>query len=790
MYEHICGLSVKGKCFTENAKLPFFTSEGHRISIVYGKNGAGKTTIAEAFSAYKNYNPLNSLQVSLFSFDNSVIKIQQGLKENIFIFDEDYIDKNVRFAHDGLGTIVLIGEQVDLEERIKKQKAEISGIESALAVQSSLCAQYENPSDDKAPEKYKSLIIGKLKADDGWAGIDSKLRGRRQNSAVTENVLNEIGRMPCEKDLASALTEFQKIEELYNQVGNTQHTYDKKVDLLYWQNDTEDIIIKALAKQIERPELTERDKLILETLERNGQSRIQEIQKVVSDPHTSYCPYCFRPLDGYSKKDLMDRLQLVLTHVVEEHQAELNRLMLSPFVWDKESYVGIDTFLEQNIELKINTINSLIEKYNEALKDKQENIYTPLEMGKLEIFKIVEETNCLLEKLENERIELQKAIANRQSLQGQLILLNKIIAHHLIADEYKRFIEQSNKLVAEERKKGELVDQLQKAKNVLLDLENQKKSVKIAIDSINYALRYVFFCEGRFTLSPSDGYYQLLSNGIPVKPEDISNGERNIIALCYFFTDIMNNLEVKKAYQKEFFIVIDDPVSSFDKENRIGVLSLLKYQISRILLGNVHSKIVLLSHDLGAIYDFQRAAGEIKTAGENQYGKNSTNFCLQELKNHQLEDFHYRRRNEYTLLMQKTFDFANQSITQDDPTIGNTMRRVLEAFSTFEFKEGIDAVSCNKTVLKSLSPYSNYFEHLMYRLVLNSESHFEDQIKELCDMNFFNSISPEEKHQTAKDILSMMYLLNCNHIKAHLAAVSDAETKIQSWIAKIPKDMT
>ena len=245
MYEHICGLLVKGKCFTENAKLPFFTSEGHRISIVYGKNGAGKTTIAEAFSAYKNYDSSSSLQVSLFGFNDSVIKIQQGLKENIFIFDENYIDKNIRFAHDGLGTIVLIGEQVDLEERIKKQKAEINGIESALAVQSSLCAQYKNPSDDKAPEKYKSIIIGKLKADDGWAGIDSKLRGRRQNSAVTENVLNEIGRMPCEKDLASALTEFQKIEELYNQVGNTQHTYDKKVDLLYWQNDIEDIIIKA-----------------------------------------------------------------------------------------------------------------------------------------------------------------------------------------------------------------------------------------------------------------------------------------------------------------------------------------------------------------------------------------------------------------------------------------------------------------------------------------------------------------------------------------------------------------
>lgn len=116
------------------------------------------------------------------------------------------------------------------------------------------------------------------------------------------------------------------------------------------------------------------------------------------------------------------------------------------------------------------------------------------------------------------------------------------------------------------------------------------------------------------------------------------------------------------------------------------------------------------------------------------------------------------------------------------------MRRVLEAFSTFEFKEGIEDVSCNRTVLKSLAPHADYFENLMYRLVLNGESHFEQRIKGLEDLNFFSVISPEEKHKTAKDIICLMYILNPNHVNAHLAEIPDAESKIKRWIANIPFD--
>ena len=50
----------------------------------------------------------------------------------------------------------------------------------------------------------------------------------------------------------------------------------------------------------------------------------------------------------------------------------------------------------------------------------------------------------------------------------------------------------------------------------------------------------------------------------------MSLGERNIIALCYFFTQILSNQDIGKLYQDEELVVIDDPISSFDFENKVG----------------------------------------------------------------------------------------------------------------------------------------------------------------------------------------------------------------------------
>ena len=111
------------------------------------------------------------------------------------------------------------------------------------------------------------------------------------------------------------------------------------------------------------------------------------------------------------------------------------------------------------------------------------------------------------------------------------------------------------------------------------------------------------------------------------------------------------------------------------------------------------------------------------------------------------------------------------------------MRQVLEAFSTFQYKKGIEEVSTDPQILALLPDeiYRRYFENLMYRLILNNGSHRLDQTKAMSDMNFFTVISNSEKQRTAKEILCFIYLLNARHLLSHLEGCVDAKQNIERW---------
>lgn len=48
MIDKIRGISIQGKCFLNETKFIFFSKPEDKISLVYGKNGSGKSTISES----------------------------------------------------------------------------------------------------------------------------------------------------------------------------------------------------------------------------------------------------------------------------------------------------------------------------------------------------------------------------------------------------------------------------------------------------------------------------------------------------------------------------------------------------------------------------------------------------------------------------------------------------------------------------------------------------------------------------------------------------------------------
>lgn len=157
------------------------------------------------------------------------------------------------------------------------------------------------------------------------------------------------------------------------------------------------------------------------------------------------------------------------------------------------------------------------------------------------------------------------------------------------------------------------------------------------------------------------------------------------------------------------------------------------------------------------------------------------------LHNKEIKEFKYKKQNEYTDLLTEVFEFANAESVDENNAIGNQIRRVVEAFSTFSFKVGVDELSTKKEILDLLPTQESkdYFENLMYRLVLNGESHFEDTARFFPRTDFYSHLSPEEKQRTAKDILCFMYILNKPHIKSHL---KENTTVIEKWIEELSSD--
>ena len=131
------------------------------------------------------------------------------------------------------------------------------------------------------------------------------------------------------------------------------------------------------------------------------------------------------------------------------------------------------------------------------------------------------------------------------------------------------------------------------------------------MEEINSDLEYIFYSNKRLQIKNEGNKYILYSNNKKVNPVNVSMGERNAIGLCYYFNYIMKNKEKNKAYDSKYLLVIDDPISSFDMENQIGMLSYLKSKLSQYIKGNRESKILILTHDIQSFYNLNKIIVEI-----------------------------------------------------------------------------------------------------------------------------------------------------------------------------------
>lgn len=538
--------------------------------------------------------------------------------------------------------------------------------------------------------------------------------------------------------------------------------------------------MRLLKMKIEKPELTEREHYLLELAQTGNTSQLNRMVTIFSNKNVCACPVCMQPVSEEYKQNLVQSVQKVLSKAVEEHQESLRQFIMDEIEFNFSPFIKLaNTDLCSKLLLEF---NAAIKYNNLVIQSKIDDPYTPCEQQLQPISTLLTRLNVAFDKLECERIEYNKEITATKPIVDYLTKINNQIAHFDIQDSYLRYLACAAQAKKEQEKLVELQNASARTKHRLDELEAMQKNVQVAVSIINNNLNYIFFSNTRFKIDYRNGNYILLSNGKSVRPSQVSQGERNIIGLCYFFASILQNQEESSGYTKEYLLVIDDPVSSFDIENKTGIMSFLRYQLGKFLLGNKDTRAIIMTHDLPTYYDSEKIFKELTAASETICGEKPV-YRLYELKNQKLVTFSYNKRQEYSELIKIVYNYALGNATEYELVIGNIMRQMLEAFSTFQYKKGFDDISTDQSILALLPEdvYKTYFENLMYRLILNNGSHRLEQTQSMSDMYFFTVISDSEKQRTAKEILCFIYLLNKKHLLSHLEGCTDIESNLQHW---------
>ena len=788
MFENFKKIKIKGGYFDKETELQLFYK--YPLSVLYGRNGSGKSTIARCLKQLceseeerikREENVIQGTETNYIV--SSDVPITDEYKSNVFVFDEDFLQNNVKIKDDGLNTIVMLGEQVELDGQLSANNEELSKKDEEFKQQEELLKKYENKEDNVSPLFYWEQIRNGLREEGGWADIDRDLKGNSVKSRVTEELVDKLMNLDEPTESYSELRERVIADKnLYLKSENSQPIAWDPGELKLPNNL--DALIVLLKKTLDSPELTEREHRLMELLNKISQEpqhfEANHTQHILEESW-SFCPLCLREITTEDR----DSISEVLSHLLMEEAKEFNSRIIS----EQELFSAIELELP-NFPGDLNTkelhnaatakeeLNKVLTCIRDVIEQRKREIYKPLEIPFTDEIindyikvRLVWETSidqikkCV--EIFNDTVNKRNKLLTKAKHENNL-MARKQFSSSLI--EYKKALTNKEQVL---KKLQKLKEEKDKIEANIKELKMKKERTDIALDYINKELQYVFYSNRKIQLVEGESCYKLMVKGKKVKPKKISVGERNVLGLCYFFAMLFSGKKDEDKYTSEYLIVIDDPISSFDYGNRLGVMSLLRYQFGNITKGNANSRLLVMSHDLQSVFDLVKIRRELN----DEKGKKA----FLELKNKCIEN--QKERNEYKKLITHVFEYANNMHPKDldeiqEMSIGNIIRRMLEAFSSFCYNKSFESMLRMDGILNNIPEDKRvYYENFMCRLALNGESHEEEHTYTLN--NFESLFTKEEKQQTAKSVLRFLLYVNKHHIEAYLG--TEGVTKILNW---------
>ena len=289
-----------------------------------------------------------------------------------------------------------------------------------------------------------------------------------------------------------------------------------------------------------------------------------------------------------------------------------------------------------------------------------------------------------------------------------------------------------------------------------------------ASDNIN-TFSSIVFGENAISVKYVEGGYEIFKRNEKVAPSSLSTGEQNVLSLCYFFAQMMDGEEygsIEKFLTGNQIIILDDPLSSFDFDNKYGVIRLLDYIINLMSKNDSESKLIIMTHD-------PETAIELSKIAIGRLGGEKVKCC--EISNNDetmlLKSVKFDGIDEYKNILGKMYGIAVGKEGAEMPA-PNEVRRVWEAFLRFEL--GVSSVSDRKAIEKIRDYYDEesaeheFLDSFMSYAFIHQDSHSASQML-FFNFSLFPVLSDEDFRKHIRQIICFIHIVSPLHIASRLS---------------------
>lgn len=551
-------------------------------TIIYGHNGSGKSTIANALLNLAEGNVETPLTWVTKTKKINLSKACNGVEViNIQVFTRAWVESNLRqflAGNTGKGIVTLGHKAIEAQERIIELEK----------------------GRDRLREKIEMLE-------------KEKRQKEERKEQICKDVQKTVITLISAYDKAFNANKFNKTK--VRELIESQSCIDESV----YNN-----ALKSL--QSEKPEPIQRPRLIVPTINLTP----QQLQKVLMEVPSSLileklknepkiqswieeglslhdgknkCLFCENSLSKQRIETLKhhfdDSWEVIRQNArdlllkITDHKKELQILADNlPHEKDfpkndRENYANVKNIALQDINQHISYCDKLIDVLNQKIEDPNQqphfDIQLPLELMHIdEVMKAVANHNENVTKFDNKQESFKDAIKRYNA--------------QIVSGEYMKLTGDCNeigtKILAEYENLEQVLDELNKIKE-------SQYTTSAAAENITKDLEAIFGKRHLRVVPVEDGKsYQCLRGNAPA--ENLSEGEQMTIALLYFLHNV-SALGDRNKSLKESVVVVDDPSSSLDRECVYNIHRLLSEKLEKF------GQIIVLTHDFALLRLFSKS---------------------------------------------------------------------------------------------------------------------------------------------------------------------------------------